>query len=196
MSLRMTDPADTPDSPTPTDNPPNPNDAWIQTFTGAHFHPFRAQPGEIRIEDIAHALSLQCRFNGHCRHFYSVAEHSVRVSEALPHELALWGLLHDAAEAYVSDLPRPLKDFLPQFRELEDRVLRLIIKTFGLTWPMPPEVDHADLRLLATECRDLMAIDPRQWDLTINPLPARIQPLSPRDAEEAFLRRFRSLTTN
>ncbi|MFG0247924.1 MAG: phosphohydrolase, partial [Phycisphaeraceae bacterium JB051] len=79
--------------------------SWIQTYTGKAFYPLREDPGIIDIRDIAHALSLQCRFNGHCSDFYSVAQHSVHVSEVVPQAFALWGLLHDAAEAYMSDLP-------------------------------------------------------------------------------------------
>ena len=82
---------------------------WIQTMSGVIFYPLDPRPEEIRIEDIAHALSHQCRFAGHCREFYSVAEHSVRVSRELPQEFMLWGLLHDASEAYLVDLPRPIK---------------------------------------------------------------------------------------
>ena len=104
--------------------------SWIQTYTGRKFFPLTDEPGEIDLRDIAHSLALQCRFNGHCRQFYSVAEHSVRVSHILPDEEAAWGLLHDAAEAYVSDLPRPLKLTVPDFRAAEDRLLRQIAETY------------------------------------------------------------------
>src|ERR1017187_10636100 len=77
----------------------------ITTFSGIHFWPLLPNPADIRIEDIAHALSNQCRFAGHAREFYSVAEHSVRVSQLCPPEDALWGLLHDASEAYLTDVP-------------------------------------------------------------------------------------------
>ena len=82
---------------------------WIQTFTGRAFYVLDPRPEDVDIEDIAHALSMQCRFAGHCREFYSVAQHSVTASWLVPPEDALWGLLHDAAEAYVVDLPRPIK---------------------------------------------------------------------------------------
>jgi hypothetical protein len=167
---------------------------WIQTFTGRKFHSLGPTPEQFHVEDIAHSLSLLCRFNGHCLTFYSVAEHSVRVARILPPGLALWGLLHDAGEAYLTDLPRPVKQSLPQFSELEDRVLRQVAVRFGLSWPMPPEVKLADTRLLATEARDLMAPWPDDWRLDVEPLPDRIVPLTWQDAERLFLAEFTRLT--
>ena len=167
--------------------------SWIQTYAGKQFWPLAPKPEDLDIVDIAHSLSLQCRFNGHCREFYSVAEHSVRVSEILPPDLALWGLLHDAAEAYLSDLPKPIKQLLPAFCEAEDRLLEVILDRFGLTWPLPEEVHEADLRLLATEARDLMAPPPEPWGLDIEPLPRAIEPWAPENAERRFLRAFEEL---
>jgi uncharacterized protein len=91
------------------------NGAWIQTVTGKQFWPMDAQPEEVDIEDIAHALSLPCRFNGHCKQFYSVAEHSIHVSRVVSNENAARGLLHDAAEAYLSYIPQPVKRELTLF---------------------------------------------------------------------------------
>src|ERR1019366_6268112 len=85
-----------------------PTKSAIRTYTGILFDFEEPEASPIRIEDIAHALSLLCRFAGHCKEFYSVAEHSVRVSYACPEEHALWGLMHDASEAYCVDVPRPL----------------------------------------------------------------------------------------
>lgn len=170
-------------------------DDWIQTFTGAKIRPLDASESELIIEDIAHSLSLQCRFNGHCRTFYSVAEHSVRVADQLPTpELRLWGLLHDASEAYLSDLPRPLKQRLPEYREAEDRLMRTVADRFGLAWPMPREVRETDDRLLVTEARDLMAPPPEPWGLPAEPLPERIHPWPSEQARDTFLQRFRELT--
>ena len=107
---------------------------WMQTYTGRQFWPLDPRPEEVVIEDIARALSMQCRFAGHCAKFYSVADHSVRVSMLADENstLALAGLLHDAAEAYVVDVPRPLKRFLPGYKEIEREVARAIEKRFGL----------------------------------------------------------------
>ena len=167
---------------------------WIQTWTGKAFRPLQPDPGSIDIRDIAHALSLLCRFNGHCHQFYSVAQHSVAISHVVPAEDALWGLLHDAAEAYVSDLPRPVKRQVPDFVAFEDRLLETIMAHYGLPWPMPAAVKQADDILLATEQRDLMAAPPAPWGLRTGPLPAPIVPMAAPDAEAAFLARFHELT--
>lgn len=173
--------------------------SWIQTYTGQRFWPLDPRPEQVEIRDIAHALSLACRFNGHCLAFYSVAEHSVRVSRVVTERhpaddrLALWGLLHDAAEAYVGDLPRPVKAEAPWFRETEDRILRVIMESFSLPWPMPAPVREADDILLATEARDLMAPPPADWGLGVQPLAEPIIPLPPTEAEALFLDRFQEL---
>ncbi len=169
---------------------------WIQTWTGKAFRPLRPDPASIDIRDIAHSLSLLCRFNGHCHRFYSVAQHSVIVSHVVPPEHALWGLLHDAAEAYVSDLPRPVKRQVPDFVSFEDRLLEVIMHRFELPWPMPPAVKRADDILLATEQRDLMVDPPQPWGLPADPLPAPILPLPAPEAEAAFLARFHQLVAD
>lgn len=169
---------------------------WIQTFTGIIFWPLDPRPEEIRIEDIAHALSMQCRFGGHCKTFYSVAEHSVRVSRELPQPLRLWGLLHDAAEAYLIDLPRPLKRFSEMGRlylEIEDRLMVTVCERFGLPLSQPPEVKRMDTRLLVTEKRDLMTVEPKPWEDTEEPLRDIIKPWMPWFAEDEFLRVFRAV---
>jgi hypothetical protein len=167
--------------------------SWIQTYGGRQFWPLAPRSEDLDLGDIAHSLALQCRFNGHCRVFYSVAEHSVRVSRELAGELRLWGLLHDAAEAYVCDLPRPLKQTAPEFRAAEDRLLELVAVRFGLPWPLPAEVHEADERLLATEQRDLMAPPPAPWGLRAAPLAERIEPWTAEVAEARFLARFDEL---
>ena len=85
--------------------------AWIQTYTGGKFHLLAPRQEEINIVDIAHALSMMCRFTGHVRRFYSVSEHSWHASYLVPKQDALWALLHDASEAYMADMNRPLKHF-------------------------------------------------------------------------------------
>ncbi len=167
---------------------------WIQTWTGKQVDPLAAHATDIDIRDIAHALSMLCRFNGHCRTFYSVAEHAVRVSYAVPEDDALWGLLHDAAEAYVTDLPRPVKQRLPAFSDIEDALLAVIMASYGLPWPMPAAVAEADDRLLATELRDLMGPPPEPWGLNVEPLAEAIEPWPWQEAERRFLARFAELT--
>ena len=168
---------------------------WLQTFTGKKFYPLNPTFDSICIEDIAHGLSLQCRFNGACSEFYSVAEHSVRVSLVLPKKWALWGLLHDAAEAYLGDLVSPIK-YQPEaewFRTIEDSLMEAIAVKYDLAWPMPNKVKRVDCILLATEARDLM-VNPILWSITEKPLKGRIEPLSARKAERAFLNRYNVLT--
>jgi uncharacterized protein len=166
---------------------------WIQTYTAKRFFPLAPRAEDLDLRDLAHSLSLQCRFNGHCREFYSVAEHSVRVSRALPPSLAAWGLLHDAAEAYLSDLPTPIKQQMPRYQQAEAALLRVVAARFELEWPMPEAVVHADRQLLATEARDLMAPAPEPWALEAEPLAERIEPWTAAAAEQAFLERYREL---
>lgn len=167
---------------------------WIQTFSGRTFHSLEPVEEEIFVVDIAHSLANLCRFNGHCLRYYSVAEHSVRVSRILPDEFKLWGLLHDAGEAYLTDLPRPVKRKLTAFNEMEDRVLEIVARRFHLVWPMPAEVKEADNILLATEARDLMAPPPRPWNLGVEPLPEHIDPMLPPQARAFFLNEYAWLT--
>lgn len=169
---------------------------WMQTATGRQFWPLDPRVEEVCIEDIAHALSNQCRFAGHCREFYSVAEHSVRVSSILPGNLCLAGLLHDAAEAYLVDLPRPVKrspGIGPEYMKVETQNAAVIEAHFGLPagifeWP---EIKAADNILLMTEARDIMMKPPVSWkESNILPLPERIRPWSPRKAHGEFLETF------
>jgi 5'-deoxynucleotidase YfbR-like HD superfamily hydrolase len=103
---------------------------FITTYTGKKFHYLSPTPEEIDIKDIAHALSLTCRFGGHCRSFYSVAEHSVRVAAEVPASSALFALLHDAAEAYLPDIPSPMKQDYKKWQALEGRIEKVIIKKY------------------------------------------------------------------
>lgn len=167
---------------------------WILTHSGIHFNPQEPKPEDLCIGDIAHALSLLCRFNGHCRTFYSVAEHCVRVSLSCPPQDALWGLLHDLGEAYLGDLPRPIKAAFPLFDAWEQNLMHTAAEKFGLAWPLPDSVHRADDILLATEIRDLMTRTEDSWELKAQPLAERITPLSPVDAEQAFLQRYAELT--
>ena len=166
---------------------------WILTHTGKKFHPLDPDPELIDIEDIAHSLSLLCRYNGHCHSFYSVAEHSVRLSYVVPSEDALWGLLHDAGEAYFSDLPRPIKNQFPKYRTLEDALVEVIMQKYGLAPKMPPEVKKADDILLVTELRDLMPESPVPISYDVAPLPETIAPWGPSEAKKAYLNRFNEL---
>lgn len=172
--------------------------ANILTANGGIFdfeHPRRS---EFTIEDIAHALSHICRFTGHVREFYSVAQHSVHVSHLVPPEHALAGLLHDAPEAFIGDVTSPLKRLLPDYKAIEKRVEAEVLGRFGVALPLPDSVKEADLVMLATERRDLMPQDhPRMvWMLPahIEPRTKTIDPWDPELARQLFLYRFYDLT--
>lgn len=166
---------------------------WMLTYTGRQFWVEDPRPEDVDITDIAHALSMQCRFNGHCRTFYSVAQHSCIVASILPDELKLWGLLHDAAEAYVGDMVRPLKRGMPAFGEAEAKVMAAICERFGLDQEEPAEVKAADNVVLMTEKRDLLAASSEKWFETAEPMPERIIPWSPSGGAHEFSRAYARL---
>lgn len=166
---------------------------WLQTYTGKILTPCDPQPEQICIEDIAHGLALTSRFSGQCRAFYSVAEHSVRVSRFSSGE-RLWGLLHDAAEAYLTDVPTPVKSLLVNFKRMEIVLMKVICEVYGLPAEMPGCVHYADKVLLATEMRDLMVPVDGYSEPLPEPLPETIHPWPWERAEAEFLKRFRGLT--
>lgn len=179
-------------------NRPNGTDRvgnWMQTYTGRAFWPLDPRPEEVDIEDIAHALSMQGRFAGHADHWYSVAEHSVYVSRFVPPEHALQALLHDASEAYVVDVPRPVKPALTNYREIEDRVWGAIARRFQLPFELHPSIKLADNAVLLAEQRDLLKPPPMPWRVPGEPAPGlRIAAVSQPKAKKWFLDRFHELT--
>lgn len=165
---------------------------WIQVYTGRPFWPLDPRPDEIDIEDIAHALSMKCRYGGHCLRFYSVAEHSVLVSRHVPAHDAFWGLMHDAAEAYLADIPRPVKRDLRDWRVIEARVMDAVAARFGMAPSEPASVKHVDLAITSDERAAIMAEGP-PWGGLPPPVGAAIRCLSPTEAKAAFLARFGEL---
>ena len=167
----------------------------ITTFSGIRFWPLLPNPADILIADIAHALAHQCRFGGHASKFYSVAEHSVHVSRLCLHEHALLGLLHDASEAYLVDLPRQLK-LLPEFaayREAERRLQRAVAVRFGLSEEQPASVTEADDTMLWIEAHSLLGSMPVEAIRDTRPPFEITDPLLPVEAEWLFLCRFMEL---
>jgi len=172
--------------------------SWIQTYLGRQFFPLDPNWQAVDIHDIAHALSNLCRYGGHTESFYSVAQHSVLVSLACDPQDAFYGLLHDASEAYLVDVPRPIKhsNGMAAYREAENALEHAIAIAFGLPREMPPSVKRADNILLVTEQRDLMKSLPAPWtDCGVEPLAEEIQPWLPQEAKARFLRRFDQLRT-
>jgi uncharacterized protein len=176
--------------------PPNPRrEAWIQTYTGKKFYPLAPAMADICIQDIAHSLSMLCRFTGHTQRFYSVAEHCVLVSYLCSQADSFHGLLHDAAEYALQDFPAPLKRSgqFDNYKKYEKTLQSLIYRKFGLATEEPPSVKKADLQLLATESRDLMSPLHPEWHTQYKPLPFAIRGLPPAEAEQLFLDRFDEL---
>jgi 5'-deoxynucleotidase YfbR-like HD superfamily hydrolase len=169
--------------------------SWIQTWGGRPFDPFTAEEDDVRIGDIAHALSLICRFGGHCQDFYSVAQHCVLMANAVPPQHALQALLHDAAEVYLGDVCRPIKLALPELMEAEAKLHRVIMARFDLPWDLHEAVKEADLRMLATERRDLMTQCTEPWRCLdgVEPYSWQVVPWASGPAERMFLERFHEL---
>lgn len=168
--------------------------AFIQTYTGIPYWPFDPRPEDVLIEDIAHALSNLCRYTGHTKKFYSVAEHSVHVSYMVSESYALEALMHDASEAYCSDLSRPVKQALREYQIVEQINDTIIRERFGLPLEESPCVKRADNDILLIEKSALLR-PTLDWKLTISrPYPEiQIQGYSPESAKLRFLARFQEL---
>ena len=177
---------------------------WIETRTGKRVSVQNPQPDQFDIKDIAYALSNTCRFNGHCAGFYSVAEHSVAVALRLPAELRLAGLLHDATEAYLGDIPSPIKQFLPDYKDMEDRFEIVIEDAFNLqvTPAGRMAVKEADIDALFTEAHFLIASKGSDWTYSQGPkkfeVNYRLRPtcLPPAQAYQLFLGMYYDLTND
>ena len=158
---------------------------WITTKSGVKFHYLDPQPEEILIKDISHALALTCRFGGHCYHYYSVAQHSVYVAEASDYENALAALLHDASEAYVPDVPRPIKQDVPRLREIEDKIQKAILKKFNALEADWDFIKYLDNAMLAREAKDLMP-NTTDWADLPEPIEMKLEIWSPEKSKEEF----------
>jgi 5'-deoxynucleotidase YfbR-like HD superfamily hydrolase len=179
------------------------NCTYIRTATGQRFWPLDPRPQDLDIIDIAHHLAYQGRFSGATRRFYSVAEHSCRVSLIRP---TLQALLHDASEAYCVDVPRPIKHdpAFSVYRDVEQKIWLVIAERFAVKSVMDPLVHRADNCLLLAEKRDLMPsnVATENWNvwmpgiyppITASDLPPKIYSLAPEVAMEWFLDRFHEL---
>lgn len=176
--------------------PPKLRGDWMQTFTGRAFYPMDPRVEDIDPIDIGHALSLLCRYGGHVRRFYSVAEHCVLMSHAVAPTNALWALLHDATEAYMGDLIRPLKHAMPEYRVAENNLMGVICDRFGLDWTCPDEVKAADNRILRDERDALLSAPPLPWNSIedVSSLGVSIEGWPPSVAKRRYLDRLHELS--
>lgn len=170
---------------------------WMQTYSGRRFWPMDPRSNEVFIEDIAHGLSMQCRYAGHCIRFYSVAEHSVLIARWLlaqcaSAETALWGLLHDASEAYLIDVPRPVKPFLDGYKAAESRVMAAVCDCFDLPREMPDAVHEADGGIINDERANMRRCE-HEWAYTGEALGVSLEYWTPEEAESEFLAAYWAL---
>jgi 5'-deoxynucleotidase YfbR-like HD superfamily hydrolase len=174
------------------------NKAFIGTFTGKKFFLLKPRLIDIDIRDIAHSLAFQCRWTGQCKYHYSVAQHSYYCSFLGPDNEAFDRLMHDASEAYMGDMNRPLKHFTAAgspYRQQEAVIQHLIRRKFGLSLVEPPSVHVADQQMLSTERYQLMRFNFKMADVweTLAPVSIKICRWSPEEAEKMFLKRFKQL---
>lgn len=168
---------------------------FIQTSCGHAVDLINPDLTDVTIDEVAGALARINRFTGHTG--YNVACHSIEVSRHVPKALAMWGLLHDAHEAFIGDISNPVKRALEllgggaALRQLDETMEAAVRKRWGLVGPLPEEVERADLKALATEKRDLFyALSSRNWGISALPWPEPTVILDVYDSERAFLRRF------
>jgi hypothetical protein len=173
---------------------------WVETHKGLRAELPDLPAAMVDIYDIAHSLANQCRYNGHCARYYSVAQHSVLAADLLKPDgarPAMLGLLHDAAEAYIGDVTRPVKALLPDVRRIEQAVQRRILSAMEIDDPTEAESDRvqwADEVLLATEAMRLMPSAGRDWALSHEPRPELLVDCwSPPVAQRRFLGTYFSL---
>lgn len=167
----------------------------IMTYSGTYVDFVHPERSVYNIEDVAHSLSNICRFTGHVRHHYSVAQHCDLVSRLVPEPIAMLGLMHDGPEFALGDVSTPLKQLLPDYKKIEHEFEADFFPRFGLQFPFPPDIKLADRIALATEKRDLMSVnkyDPEIWDILkgITPHPEPIRKMTPKEAKKLFLDRY------
>ena len=162
--------------------------------SGNYFNFVDPEGSDFTIEDIAHGLAMTSRFGGQCKRFYSVAEHSFCAAWQVAPQFAFAALMHDAAEAFIGDIPRPLKMILPDYKHIEERIESAVLGRFGIETPLPDEVKAIDLAMLATEQRQVMDnYDDWAPIRGVVPLPIYLPFWSPKQAKAQFLQRFDEL---
>jgi hypothetical protein len=162
---------------------------------GHKINVFNPKPEEIDIHDIAHALAMCTRFNGHLKYYYSVAEHSIALSRLASKGNKLAALLHDASEAYLSDVPRPIKQFIPNLAKIDDQLSTVILNKYGIK-SIPEEVKHLDRAICLAEADD-SGHPTKDWGENhdvYGTVDFKPQYLTWQQAERDFLARFKELT--
>lgn len=159
-------------------------DNCIRTYSGIYMNIFEPTLDMINIEDIAHALSMQCRFGGHIPKFYSVAQHSVMCSRNVNKKYKLAALMHDASEAYILDIPTPIKSRLTNYKDIEDKLMRLIAEKYNFNYPINNIIKNIDKKMLKFEFQHLM----------LNSIKHDILCWDQQTAKEIFLQEFNTLT--
>lgn len=167
---------------------------WLQLYTGKPFWPLDPRVEDIDIKDIAHALSMKCRYGGHCTKFLSVAEHCVHLTYHVDGLInKKWALLHDAPEAYSADVPRPLKGMLVGWVPMEENIMRTICDRYGLPHGEPREVKYVDYAICSDEKEQIMRPSQLPWGELPPALGVNLLGLAPEQAEQFFLSRFYDL---
>lgn len=180
-----------------TDHDACPHEPYITTFSGRKMYFLNPTPDMVDIEDIAHALSHVCRFGGHTANFYSVAQHSLSVAAIAENRLE--GLLHDASEAYLVDIPKPIKGHLTSYKDIETKIMEAIAAKLGAGWPVSEDTHDADLMQLKMEAKYL--VTKNDWRhlfptrRTHGVIP-HAEMLSPKDVKGAFLVVYNQLKAN
>ena len=166
-------------------------DGIINTVSGVEVNLLDPIPDMINIEDIAHSLSYQCRFGGHVSRFYSVAQHSVMVAAMAPKELKKYGLLHDAAEAYLQDITAPLKHIWgPAYKILEERFMKVISLKFGLDLELFTAIKEFDKEAVEIEHNAFQCGKLYEWQTKARVLGEQPTPYSPEASRVLFMSSF------
>jgi uncharacterized protein len=181
---------------------------WMATATGRSVFPLAVTPEDVVIEDIAHSLAQNNRYNGHAKFPYPVAQHSWLISMALsrdghPPLVALTGLLHDASETWTGDITKPMKNSLKSalaplgkegwLKSVEHEIEETVAKRFGLPFPWPHVVEEYDTRIVVDEKAVLFKPTAQPWNIPSEPLGVVIEPWTWFEAKERFLARFEEL---
>lgn len=153
----------------------------IRTFSGAYINVFAPELDDIHIEDGAHAMSMQCRFGGHTKDFYSVAEHSLWVAERVPSKLKLEALLHDMTEAFLVDIPKPIKRGLDDYNRAENTLMIAIAKKFNIQYPFHKKIKVVDRAALKYEWKNKV-------------LANNFKSMTPKQAKKEFMKKFKEYT--